>query len=176
MERLRKSTRIYDGRVVSLRVDEIELPSGRITKREIVEHRGAVAIVPMMDHGHILLVRQFRRAAGRVLLEIPAGTIEPQEDVEACLRRELAEEVGMQAERLEQLVTFLPSPGFLTEEVHVYLAAGLSPSSREREEEDLEVVPMSLTQAQSLIGTQIIDAKSIIGLLMVASPRGRARA
>lgn len=176
MERLRKSTRIYDGRIVSLRVDEVELPSGRITEREIVEHRGVVAIVPLIDDARILLVRQFRRAAGRTLLEIPAGTIEPNESVQGCLRRELAEEVGMQAARVEHLVTFLASPGFLAEEVHVYLAAGLSPSPREREEEDLEVVPMTLTQAGSLIGTEIVDAKSIIGLLMVASPRGRARA
>lgn len=174
-ERLRKSTRVYDGRVVSLRVDEVELPSGRVTEREIVEHRGAVAIVPLTDAGRILLVRQYRTAAGRALLEIPAGTIEPDEDVLACLHRELAEEVGMQANRVEHLVTFLPSAGFLTEQVHLYLAAGLSPSTREREEEDLEVVTMPLTQAQSLIGTEIIDAKSIIGLLMAASPRRRAR-
>lgn len=169
-ERLRKSTRVYDGRILSLRVDEVELSSGRVTTREIVEHRGAVAIVPLTDAGRILLVRQYRTAAGRALLEIPAGTIEPNEDVLVCLHRELAEEVGMQADRVQHLVTFLPSPGFLTEHVHLYLATGLSPATLEREEEDLEVVPMPLAQAQSLIGTEIIDAKSIIGLLMTLSP------
>jgi ADP-ribose pyrophosphatase len=174
-ERLRKSRRIYDGRILSLRVDEVELPSGRITEREIVEHPGVVAIVPLVDNARLLLVRQFRRAAGRTLLEIPAGTMEPNESVEDCLRRELAEEVGMRAARVEHLITFLASPGFLAEEVHVYLAAGLSPSPREREEEDLQVVPMTLAHAQTLIGTEIVDAKSIIGLLMVASSRGRTR-
>lgn len=173
-ERLRKSTRIYDGHVVSLRIDEVELPSGRITEREIVEHRGVVAIVPMMDDARIVLVRQFRGAAGRTLLEIPAGTMEPHEKVEDCLHRELAEEVGMRAARVAHLLTFLPSPGFLQEQVHLYLAEDLLPSPRDREEEDLEVVPMTLTQAQALIGTHIIDAKSIIGLLMVAPPRSPA--
>lgn len=172
-ERLLKSTRVYDGAVVSLRLDEVELPSGRTAAREIVEHRGAVAIVPLTDDGRVLLVRQFRTAAGRALLEIPAGTIEPGESVEGCLQRELAEEVGMQAARIQRLMTFLPSPGFLTEQVHLYLAEGLHPASRDREEEDLAVVPMALTQAQGLIGVEIIDAKSIIGLLLAGSPRAR---
>lgn len=174
-ERLLKSTRVYDGAVVSLRVDEVVLPSGRTAQREIVEHRGAVAIVPLTDDGRVLLVRQFRTAPGRLLLEIPAGSIEPGESVEACLHRELAEEVGIQAARVHHLLTFLPSPGFLTEQVHLYLASGLTPAFRDREEEDLSVVPVPLAQAQRMIGEEIIDAKSIIGLLLAAIPEARAR-
>ncbi len=166
-ERALGSRRIYDGRVVSLRVDEVELPSGRRAEREIVEHRGAVAVVPVID-GDVLLVRQHRTAVGRALLEIPAGTIEPGEMVEACLQRELAEEIGMRAGRVEHLVTFYPSPGFLTEAVHLYVAHDLSPHRLEAEEEDLAVVRVPLARARSLVADgEIVDAKSIIGLLLV---------
>src|SRR5688572_7081246 len=90
-ERPLATRRVYEGRIVALRVEEVELPSGRRAVREIVEHRGAVAIVPLVG-GDVLLVRQFRAAVGRTLLEVPAGTMEPGESVEACLQRELAEE------------------------------------------------------------------------------------
>ncbi len=173
-ERVLSTRRIYDGHVVSLRVDEVELPSGRRAEREIVEHRGAVAVVPVID-GDVLLVRQHRMAAGRALLEIPAGTIEPGEAVEACLQRELAEEVGMRAGRIQHLVTFYPSPGFLTEAVHLYVAHDLSPYRLQAEEEDLAVVRVPLERARSLVADgEILDAKSIIGLLLVTR-EGRGR-
>lgn len=173
-ERVRSTRRIYDGRVVSLRVDEVELPSGRRAQREIVEHRGAVAVVPVID-GDVLLVRQHRTAVGRALLEIPAGTIEPGEAVEACLQRELAEEVGMRAGRIAHVVTFYPSPGFLTEVVHLYVADDLSPHRLQAEEEDLAVVRVPLARARSLAADgEIVDAKSIIGLLLVTR-EGRIR-
>jgi ADP-ribose pyrophosphatase len=160
--------RVYEGRVVSLRVEEVELPDGRRVQREIVEHRGAVAAVPVLD-GDVLLVRQYRPAVGRALLEIPAGTVEPGESLHACLQRELAEEIGMQAGRLRHLVTFYPSPGFLTEAVHVYLATDLVPRRLPGEEEDLEVVRMPLASAQALVRAgEIVDSKSIIGLLWLA--------
>ncbi len=168
-ERPIHSTRIYAGRVVGLRVDEVKLPSGHTSDREIVEHRGAVGIVPLTPVGDVLLVRQFRSAVDRTLLEIPAGTIEPGENVETCLQRELAEEIGMQAGRLEPLISFFPSPGFLTEEVHVYLARELSPHQLQAEEEDLTVVRMPLGEARELVARgEIRDAKSIIGILLAA--------
>jgi ADP-ribose pyrophosphatase len=167
-ERPLATRRVYEGHVLALRVDEVELPSGRRVVREIVEHRGAVAIVPMVG-GDVLLVRRFRAAVGRALLEVPAGTMEPGESVEACLQRELAEEVGMRAGRFERLLTFYPSPGFLTEAVHLYAASDLTPHRLPAEEEDLAVVRVPLAQAQGLLRDgQIVDAKSIIGLLLVA--------
>lgn len=166
-ERPLASRRIYDGRVVNLRVDDVVLPSGRRAVREIVEHRGAVAALPVID-GDVLLVRQYRTAVGRTLLEIPAGTVEPGEGVEACLQRELSEEVGMRAGRVDHLATFYPSPGFLTEAVHVYVATDLTPHRLEAEEEDLSVVRMPLTRAQTMVAEgEIVDAKSIIGLLLL---------
>lgn len=173
-ERPIASRRIYEGRVVTLRVDDVALPSGRQTQREIVEHRGAVAVVPLADKGEVLLVRQYRSAVGRELLEIPAGTVEPGETLDACLQRELAEEVGMQAGRLEHLCTFYPSPGFLTEAVHVYLAADLSPRRLTAEEEDLTVVRLPLDEARARVGRDIVDAKSMIGLLLAVERVGRS--
>lgn len=150
---------------MNLRVDDVELPSGHRQVREIVEHRGAVAVVPLIE-GDVFLVRQFRRAAGRTLLEIPAGSMEAGEEPEACLHRELAEEIGMQAGQVTHMVSFYPSPGFLTEVVHVYIARKLSSHRLDAEEEDLEVVRLPLSRARALVGQEIVDAKSIIGLLL----------
>jgi ADP-ribose pyrophosphatase len=168
-ERVVRTTRVYDGRVVSLRVDEVQLPSGRSALREIVEHRGAVAIVPLDATGDVILVRQFRGATGGDLLEIPAGTLEPGEAVEDALDRELGEEIGLRARRYERLASFYPSPGFLTEVVHLFLAIDLEPYRLEAEEEDLTVVRRPLPDAVAAIASgEIRDAKSIIGVLLAA--------
>ena len=153
---------------MSLRVDDVELPSGHRQVREVVEHRGAVAVVPLIEDD-VLLVRQFRRAAGRALLEIPAGSMEGGEEPEACLQRELGEEIGMRAGHVTHMVSFYPSPGFLTEVVHVYVASQLSPHRLDAEEEDLEVVRLPLARARALVGQEIVDAKSIIGLLLASA-------
>lgn len=166
-EQVLRTTRVYDGRVVSLRVDDVRLPSGRTAVREIVEHRGAVAIVPF-DAGEVLLVRQHRAATGGMLLEVPAGTLEPGETVEAAVERELAEEVGLRG-RYERLIAFYPSPGILTEVVHLFLATALEPYRLDAEEEDLTVVRLPLRDAVAQIATgEIRDAKTIIGLLLAA--------
>lgn len=166
-EQVLRTTRVYDGRVVSLRVDDVRLPSGRTAVREIVEHRGAVAIVPF-DAGEVLLVRQHRAATGGMLLEVPAGTLEPGETVEAAVERELAEEVGLRG-RYERLIAFYPSPGILTEVVHLFLATALEPYRLDAEEEDLTVVRLPLRDAVAQIASgEIRDAKSIIGLLLAA--------
>lgn len=163
--RVLRSRRVYDGAVVSLRIDELAADGGP-SPREIVEHRGAVAAVPLLPDGAVLLVRQYRHAAGGPLLEIPAGTLEPGEDPASALQRELAEEIGMRAGEVRHLVTFLPSPGFLTEEVHVYLARDLTPHRLPAEEDDIEVVRVPLEEAQAMIRSGAIrDAKSIIALL-----------
>lgn len=175
-QRVVRSRRVYDGSVVSLRIDEVELAGGGRAAREIVEHRGAVAAVPLLADGDVLLVRQYRGAAGERLLEIPAGTLEPGEDPSAALQRELAEEIGMRAGSVEHLSSFLPSPGFLTELVHVYLARDLTPHRLEAEEDDLEVVRMPLGEARAMVARgEIRDAKSIIGLMLVAKAEGLQR-
>ena len=171
--RLRGQQRVFDGRVVGVRLDEIELPSGRRMVAEIVEHRGAVAVVPVTQDGRVLLVRQFRHPVERELLEIPAGTIEPGEAPDACARRELAEEVGCAAAQWDRLTSFFPSPGVLTEELHVYLAQQLTPVAATREEEDLRVESMPLLDARRLIASgEIRDAKSIIGLVLACERLG----
>ncbi|MGH2349110.1 MAG: NUDIX domain-containing protein [bacterium] len=168
-ERTIRSTRVYEGRVVSLRVDEVELPSGKTAVREIIEHRGAVAVVPLTRERDVLLVRQYRAPAGRRLLEIPAGTIEPGEPVESCAARELAEEVGMHAGRWHPLGSIFPSPGFLTEVVHLFLAEDLSPHALEAEEEEMEVISVPFGEAARLVDRgDIRDAKSVAGILLAS--------
>jgi ADP-ribose pyrophosphatase len=165
--RLLSSRHAFRGRVISLRLDEVEMPSGRRVVYEIVEHPGAVAIVPVLPDGRVLLVRQFRRAAGAELLEVPAGTLESGETPEACARRELAEEVGRAAARWEPLASFYTAPGVLSEEMHVFLARDLSPVTAEREEEDLRVEALPLADARRRVERgEIRDGKSIVGILL----------
>ncbi len=167
------SRRVFDGRIISVRLDDVEMPSGRRVTFEIVEHPGAVALVPLAPDGRILFVRQFRRAIGSELLELPAGTLERGESPEACARRELAEEVGQQAGQWECLATFYSAPGVLNEEMHLFLARDLSPAMAEREEEDLRVEPLPLDEARRRIGTgEIRDAKSMIGILLACERLG----
>ena len=163
------SRRIYEGRVVNLRVDTIRLPNGRTSLREIVEHRGAAVIVPLDGQGNVVLVRQYRKAAEEMLLEAPAGTLEPGENPVQCAQRELQEEVRYAAERLRPLPTFWSAPGFSTERMYPFLATGLHPAPRQQDEdEDVEPVVVPLSRVPQMIqGGEIRDAKSIVALLMV---------
>lgn len=122
MERARSSRRAYSGRIVSLRVDEVEMPDGRRTTREVVEHPGAVGILPITPEGRIVMVEQYRYAIGRKLLEIPAGTREPDEPADETARRELLEETGYRAERIEEFARFYTSPGWANEEIVLFKA------------------------------------------------------
>lgn len=166
-EKLVGSRRVFSGRVVSLRVDTVRLTGGRETTREVVEHPGAVAIVPLAGND-VWMVRQYRRAVGYVLLEIPAGLREPGEPACVCARRELAEELVLQAGTLTHLATYHPSAGFSNELVSVYLAEDLKPiTARKADPEVLESVKMTLADALALVESgEILDAKSIIGLLL----------
>ena len=162
------SERIYNGRVINLRVDTVALPGGQHYKREIVEHRGAVAIAAVDGEGDVLLVRQFRKAAGRQLLELPAGTLEPGEDPLRCAGRELEEETGFRACQWERVAAFYTSPGFSTELLHLYVARGLEAGQAANEaDEHLQLVKMPLAEARRLIETgKICDAKTIVGILL----------
>lgn len=172
-ERCVQSTRIYEGKVVSLRVDTVEFTDGRRSTREVVEHRGAVAIVPVLDNGDILLVRQYRYAVGASLLEVPAGTLDGGEEPLACADRELQEEIGYRAARFERLGGFYVAPGYDTEYIHAFLATGLTASRlASDEDEEIETVPLPLAEALAMIeGGEIIDAKSICALLLYARRR-----
>ncbi|MBF8264377.1 MAG: MutT/nudix, ADP-ribose pyrophosphatase [Dehalococcoidia bacterium] len=165
---------IYRGRVVTLRIDNIVLPaSGKITTREIVEHGDCVVIVAIDGQGNALLVRQFREAVGKTLLELPAGGINPAEDPADCVRRELQEETGFKPLKVERLAGFYASPGFCTEYMHLFLATGLEPSRLYDEDtESIEVEKVPMERIPQLIADgSIIDAKSIAGLLLAMRRR-----
>jgi len=167
-ERTLHTERIYQGRLVGLRVDTVELPSGRKTKREIVEHGACSAIVAIDSEDNVLLVRQYRKPVEKALLEIPAGLMEPGEDTLQCARREFEEETGFSAERWEKLGSFYTSPGFCTEDMHLYLATELTPAESVADsDENIELVRVPLTAVPELIASgEVCDAKSIAGLLM----------
>lgn len=166
-ETITSSQRIFEGRILNLRRDTVVLPNGKTSRREIVEHRGAVAMVPMLDRNTVILVRQYRGAAGGLLLEIPAGTRNPDEEWEACAQRELAEEVNYAAGRMIKLFQSFMAPGYSTEVIHTFLALDLTPTEGHTDEDEfLERVPMPLAEALDKIKTgEIHDAKSISGLL-----------
>lgn len=166
---------MFQGRAFTIRVDDMQNPSGRRWPLEVVEHPGAVAILALLpgQAREIVLVQQTRHAIGRALLEIPAGTLEPPETPEACARRELAEEAGYAAQSWEPLARFYPAPGISTEEMHLFLAQDLRPASAEREEEDMTVHTVPLAVARRLVGTgEIRDAKSIVAILLAAERFG----
>jgi ADP-ribose pyrophosphatase len=148
-------------------VDRVEKPSGRTTTREIVEHGDCVAVVAIDDQENILLVRQFRHAVGKFLLEIPAGGIEPGEEPVDCVRRELQEEIGYLPQRIDRLGGFYATPGYCTEYLHCYLASQLAPSRLVAEDtDDIELVRVPQDQVFQLIASgEICDAKSIAALL-----------
>ncbi len=165
-EKTLSSRLIYEGRAVKLRVDTVQMPSGRETTREIVEHSDCVAIVAIDANDNVLLVKQFRQAVEKVLLEIPAGGIEPDEDPAAAVSRELREETGYLPRKVEQFGGFYSTPGYCTEYLYLYLATDLinSPLSAE-DTESIELVRVPISQIPRLIASEsICDAKSIAGL------------
>jgi ADP-ribose pyrophosphatase len=159
---------VYDGKLIKVVKEMVRLPDGRERTREIVKHPGAVALVPVDKEGNLLLVRQYRRAAGKVLLETPAGTREPGEDAEKCAQRELREEIGYNAGKIEHMGGFYSAPGFCTEYLECYLLTDLTESRDDADDdEDIEVVNLSAEEALEAIRSgEICDAKSIAGILM----------
>jgi 8-oxo-dGTP pyrophosphatase MutT (NUDIX family) len=157
----------FEGKLVKVRVDTVEIPERGPREREIVEHPGAVAILPVLADGRIVLVRQFRPATGRTLLEVPAGTREPGEDAEECAHRELAEETGYRADSMRHLVSFFVSPGWCTEELVVYVAQDIAPGTDSPEDdEQIKVELIKPDQIPSLIQAgDIGDAKTMVALV-----------
>jgi ADP-ribose diphosphatase len=169
------SRRIYTGRVVRLDLDTVRFPDGSTGELELIRHPGAAAIVPCASDPPgadptILLIRQYRYATGGQLWEIPAGTLDPGEDPEACARRELLEETGVTAARLQRLTSIWTTPGFTNEVIHLYLATGLTSGEPSRERDEfIEVVPQPLSRVLALIRDgEIRDAKTVVAILYMA--------
>lgn len=160
------SEKIFSGRIVKLRVDTVELPNGKTSTREIVEHAGAVGILPVDNEEMVWLVRQYRKPLERVLLEIPAGTLEPGENPLDCAIRELEEETGLHAGQWERILGYHSAPGFCDEYLHLYLARELSPGKMNLDQDEfVQPVKMPLEEAyQAIFAGQIVDGKSIIAI------------
>jgi ADP-ribose pyrophosphatase len=166
LEQRISSRRIYDGRILNFRVDEVKIENGKLTSREIVEHRGAAAIVPILEGSEVILVRQYRYAVSTELLEIPAGTLEPGEQAEDCAKRELEEETGYTCQVISKVLECFVAPGYSTEKIHIYLAKGLT-KTRPRTEEDEKITVESFpfeAALDKIRSGEIQDAKTIAGL------------
>ena len=165
----------YSGRLLKLQVAKVKLPNGRETTREIVEHPGAVAVLPLLDSTRILVTKQYRAAARKHLVEIPAGTLEPAESPLSCAKRELAEETGYTAKQLRKLFSCYLAPGYSTEKIHFFLARRLvRTKAKQAEDESITVRAMSLHEGLRAIDRGAIqDAKTICGLYYLATHRKR---
>lgn len=165
-EKTMKSEKIYEGKVVNLRIDTVELPDKKYSKREIVEHPGAVGIIPVTDDNCIILVKQFRKAVEKFLLEIPAGKLEVNEEPRETAARELKEETGFSPSKMEYLLEFYTSPGFSDEKVYLFLASELIPGTPCPESgEFLETVKINIDELLTMVERgEIVDSKTIIGI------------
>jgi len=170
-ELVTKTRYAYRGRLLKLRVARVRLQNGLETTREIVEHPGAVAVIPVLDDGRILFTRQYRMAARKQLLEIPAGTLEPRETALACARRELIEETGYGARRIRKLFSCYLAPGYSTEKIHFFLGTRLVRGrARQAQDEMITVRAMDLRQGlRAIEAGRIQDAKTICGLYYLAT-------
>lgn len=162
------SSQAFTGKLVSVRVDTVRTDSGREATREVVEHPGAVAILPVTDDGNLILVRQFRYAIGREILEVPAGTREPGEPDDVTAVRELREEVGVEADTVELLARYFISPGWCNEQIAVFRATGLHEvGSQPDQDEVIELVTIAPDDLPDLIASgEIADAKTITAILL----------
>lgn len=155
---------IYSGKIIDLEIQEVLLPNGNKSKREIVKHPGAVAIIAITPESKLLLVRQYRKALEKTIVEIPAGKLEKNEDPLECAKRELLEETGYECETLEYLSSFYTSPGFADELIHLYYSDSLKGGKEQQPDEDefLDVLEVTLEEAQELMkNKEIHDAKTV---------------
>jgi ADP-ribose pyrophosphatase len=167
-ERTLETNYIFHGKVLSLRIDSVELPNGGKVTREVVEHPGAVAILAFTKDRKVILIKQYRKATEEVLWEVPAGKLKPGEDPRACAARELEEETGFTAKSWQKLISFYTTPGFSNEILHLYLAHGLESGDQLLEpDEEILIYILPLSEALGKLSTnEIRDAKTIIALLL----------
>jgi 8-oxo-dGTP pyrophosphatase MutT (NUDIX family) len=175
-ETVLETQEVYRGRVIHLNVNTVRLPDGSISRREIVEHRGAVCIVPITDDGNILMVRQYRLAAGAALLEVPAGTLEVGEDPSACALRELEEETGWIADELIPLYEAFLAPGYSTERMYGFAARGIRKAENARKGDadefiGVEAIPIAELE-QKILNGELHDCKSLSAVLMALKKLG----
>lgn len=168
-----ESRRVYSGRVLNLEIDTVHFPNGTVGELEIIRHPGASAVVPFLDSPddddpRILLIRQYRYAAGDYLFEVPAGRLDPGEAPMACAERELREETGYSAADLRELGGFFTTPGFIDEYIHVFLASGLTSGAPSHERDELITVQTLRLQTALDFAARghIIDGKTIVALFL----------
>ncbi|WP_066047381.1 NUDIX hydrolase [Robertmurraya korlensis] len=163
-EKTIKSEKIFSGKIISLQVDDVELPNGKHSKRELIKHPGAVAVIAITNEGKIVMVEQYRKALERDIVEIPAGKLEKGEEPALCAKRELEEETGYVCQSLDLLISFYTSPGFADEIVHLYVARGLEKkedAAPPDEDEFVTLVELTLEEAlQYIEERKIYDAKT----------------
>ena len=171
---LKYSDRVYKGRVFSVTVDEVRYPDGRVVKMECVRHRGSVVLLPMTAPDRLLLVRQYRYVVNRWLWELPAGTLEPNESLEAAALRECHEEVGKIAGHAQKLLSLFPSPGFCDEEMNFFLLTHLrdrlpgEPAPHQDPDEILNVKEFSIKEVREMVKNgEICDMKTALGVTLV---------
>lgn len=165
--------RVHRGAQFELITERVDLPNGRSVDLDLLPHPGAAAVVPFLDDETVLLIRQYRHATGGELMEIPAGKLDPGETPEACAARELEEETGMRAGRLEKLGAIWTSPGFTDEVIHLFAAFDLEARSQRLEEDEvIELVPTAFAEAVEGLGqTPVVDGKTATALLLAAGRR-----
>lgn len=166
-EKTISTERVFEGRMIGLRVDTVALPNGATATREVVEHPGAVAVIALTGRGDLLMVRQYRHPAGEILLEIPAGKRDHGEDPLTCARRELEEETGYSARRWKPLFSYFTTPGFSDELIHIIMATDLERGDAHPDEEEfIEAATVPVPEALRMVYRgEIRDAKTIIGVL-----------
>jgi ADP-ribose pyrophosphatase len=171
--RVLATRRVYEGKVLSLDLDEVEEPGDVRAKREVVRHRGSAAILPVHDDGRVVLVRQYRYPVDAYVWELPAGRLDPGESAEAAARRELEEEVGLRPRHLESLAVFYTSPGFCDEVMHLFRASGLEGiAARPESDERIETRAFTLEEARDMIRrAEIREGKTLVALLLEVERR-----
>lgn len=166
-EKTIESEIVYSGPVFKIRKHKVNAVGGRVTYRDIIEHNGGSVMVALTESGKVLMVRQFRKSMERVMLELPAGKIDPGEDAGAAAVRELKEETGYTAGRVEHLITINPSCGYTTELLRIYLCTDLTPGETSFDEtEDLDLVEVDADELYGMVmAGELVDAKTVIGVL-----------
>lgn len=168
-----KSERIYEGKIVNFRVDTVELPNRKYTKREIIEHENAVCIIPLVSDTEVLMIKQYRNAVDKVLLEFPAGLIDADEEPKEAALRELSEETGTTAQQIDYLFETYSSPGFTNEKVSFFIARNLTEQILPPDDDEfIEVCRLSIDDLiAKLDNLELEDSKAVIGALYLARSR-----
>lgn len=168
-----KSEKIFEGKILNLRVDTVELENKKYAKREIIDHKSACAIIAVNQKDEILLVKQYRKAIEEFIYELPAGLINIAEEPIECAFRELKEETGYEAKNMEQIYEFYTSPGFTNEKVYLFMASDLIQTSTNFDEDEcIETIAVGTDEIKKMIETnKINDAKTLIGLLYLLSEK-----